>query len=203
MKDTHHTRTLNDDTYATNPGQISLAHDKLRILRPDLYGLRGMLKSLFVALRLSWPERIHIEEQLQNGDSRAAIVVSTQPLLIAAYTDELDCVAILRFPDEFLEQYQLNNGTRLLTVNCYGTSPNYGRDLVPGPKMLQRYTGFHPIIAEFVSHDTQRIASRKSNISEDEWQRAYTMGIEYLKHYPGVERDGRPIYSRIPAKKNH
>ena len=38
-------------------------------------------------------------EHLEHGDSRAAIVISTDPeLLIAAYTDELDCIAMLRLP---------------------------------------------------------------------------------------------------------
>ena len=60
-----------------------------------------------------------IAEHLEHGDSRAAIVVSTDPeLLIAAYTDELDCVAMLRLPKEpLVSKYSLLRGSRLLTVN--------------------------------------------------------------------------------------
>ena len=58
-------------------------------------------------LHLVVPQRTYLKEQLLHGDSRAAVVVSVDPLLlVAAYTDELDCVALLRFPDsEFVEEY--------------------------------------------------------------------------------------------------
>jgi len=40
-----------------------------------------------------------ISNHLKMGDSRAAVVISIHPkLVIAAYTDELDCVAMLQFP---------------------------------------------------------------------------------------------------------
>ncbi|MHB8974909.1 MAG: hypothetical protein ACYC3X_31385 [Pirellulaceae bacterium] len=193
------TRTLDDATSASNPGQISLSHTKLRALRPDLYGIGGIGKSILAFFRVGWPHRIYIEEQLQYGDSRAAVVVSTSPLLIAAYTDELDCIALLRFPDEFVHQYRLSNGTRLLTVNCYGRSPAYAPDLILGPELIQRWTGFHPLIADFLCDDHTRVDARKMEIAEDEWQRAHRMGTEYMRLRPGVARDGRPVYSSIPA----
>ena len=33
------TKTLDDNTFATNPGKITISHKKLRLLHPDLYGL--------------------------------------------------------------------------------------------------------------------------------------------------------------------
>jgi len=199
MSERKRTRTLDDSTFASDPGRITLSHDKLRVLRPDLYGLRGLWKSLRSVLGVGRPERVYIEEQMQHGDSRAAVVVSTCPLLIAAYTDELDCVAMLRFPDEFVHQHQLSDGTRLLTVNCYGRAPYCAPDLIFGPNYKHRWTGFHPIIAEFVTEHDRRVEARKREIPEEEWQRAYSMGKEYLKLRPGVARDGRPVYSSIPA----
>ncbi len=199
MSSDNRTRTLDDTTFASDPGQITLSHDKLRVLRPDLYGLCGLWKSILSVFRVGWPQRIYIEEQLQNGDSRAAVVVATSPLLIAAYTDELDCVAMLRFPAEFVHRYHLSDGTRLLTVNCYGDSPNYDPDLILGPNMIQRWTGFHALIAEFVTDDYNRVEARKMEITDNEWQRAYTMGKDYITRHPGVARDGRPVYSSLPA----
>ena len=193
------TRTLDDTTAASDPGQIRLSQTKLRVLRPDLYGIGGIWKSALAFFRLGVAQRIYIKKQLRCGDSRAAIVVSTTPLLIASYTDELDCVAMLSFPDDFVQQYRLAIGTRLLTVNFYGKSPNYDRDLILGPKLIERWSGFHPVIAEFLSDDFDRITARKKEITEDEWQRAQTMGTEYIKLRPGVARDGRPVYSSIPA----
>jgi hypothetical protein len=199
MSTGNRTRTLNDATSASDPGQITLSHDKLRILRPDMYGIAGIWKSILAFFRVGWPQRIYIEEQLQCGDSRAAVVVSVSPLLVAAYTDELDCIAMLRFPVEFVRQYRLSIGTRLLTVNCYGNSPDYDEDLILGPQVIQRWTGLHPLIADFLTDDYNQVETRKKEISESEWQRAYAMGTKYVTQHPGISRDGRPVYSSIPA----
>jgi hypothetical protein len=148
----------------------------------------------------SFPERVYIAEQLQHGDSRAAVVVWTAPLLVAAYTDELDCIAMLRFPDHFAQEYRLRVGSRLLTVNTYGRFPRYHEDLILGPNLIGRFTGFHPIIADFVSDDIARIEARKAAISEAEWERTGHFGAAYLALRPGVARDGRPVYAGLPAQ---
>ncbi len=199
MNSGQRTRTLDDTTAASDPGQVKLSHKKLRKLRPDLYGVSGIWNSVLIRLGVRWPQRVYIEEQLQCGDSRAAVVVSLNPLLIAAYTDELDCVAMLRFPDKFVHEYDLSVGTRLLTVNCYGRSADYAPDLILGPQMIERWTEFHPLIAEFLTDDDGRVQARKKHIGEDEWRRAAAMGTEYAKLHPGVARDGRPVYSTVPA----
>lgn len=199
MRTGNRTRTLDDETLASDPGQIRLSHNRLRVLRPDLYGIGGVWRSILAFFRMGWAERIYIKEQLECGDSRAAVVVSTTPLLVAAYSEDLDCIAMLRFPGELVDQYRLSIGTRLLTVNCYGDSGEYDRDLILGRKLDGGWTGFHPLIAEFLSDDGDRIEARKREITEEEWQRAYGMGVRYIKARPGVARDGRPVYSSIPA----
>ncbi|MDR3638898.1 MAG: hypothetical protein P4L84_34150 [Isosphaeraceae bacterium] len=191
------TWTRNDATAASNPGGLTLCHEKLRALRPDLYRPLQRLREM---VGLSFPQRTYLEEQLQHGDSRAAVVVSVIPLLVAAYTDEMDCVAILEFPDELVAEYNLREGTRLLTVNSYGDGPEWHEDLVPGPNNTERFTELNPLIADFVSDDAERLASRKQEILADEWQRAYRMGRSYLKHRPGVARDGRPVFCGEPAE---
>ena len=193
------TRTLDDTTVASDPGQIRLSHDKLRVLRPDLYGVRGVGNSILAFLRGRPPQRIYIREQLQCGDSRAAVVVWVTPLLIAAYTDELDCIAMLRFPEGFADNYRLSRASRLLTVNCYGKSRGYAPDLILGQRLTRRWTGFHPLIADFLTDDCDRVEARKREITEDEWQRRYKMGREYMELLPGVARDGRPVCSSVPA----
>ena len=60
-----------------------------------------------------------VMRSLFYGDTQPAVVVSTNPLLIAAYSDEMDAVVMLRFPNEFAEQYNLSVGTRLTTSNVY------------------------------------------------------------------------------------
>lgn len=199
MSKRNRTREQRRVTRATDPGQITLSHDKLRVLRPDLYGIAGIWTSLRVLFRRDWSHREYVEKQLQNGDSRAAVVISTVPLRIAAYTDEFDCIAMLRFPNDFVRQYRLSVGSRLLTVNYYSDSPTYDADLILGPQMIRRWTGFHPLIADFLTEDFERLQARKKQIAETEWQRAQVMGTNYITIRPGVARDGRPVYARIPA----
>jgi hypothetical protein len=141
-----------------------------------------------------------LDEHLQIGDSRAAVVVSRTPLLVAAYTDELDCVALLGFPAQFLDRFGLNVGTRLLTVNTYWAMPQVAADLSAGPAELGRFQNFYPLIAEFLSDDSARIARRKAEIGEPEWERCLALGREYLTRRPGLARDGSPFHSARPAK---
>ena len=186
------TETLDDSTPASDPGGFTLSHTKLRILRPDLYRFP---RTLLERLRLIFPQSLYLREQLQNGDTRAALVVSTNPLLVAAYTDELDCVAILQFPGRFVDDYQLRERLRLITVNLYRRSEQYDDDLMPGPNETRRWSGYHPVIADFLTDDIDKLERRKREITEDEWQRATEMGYAYLRERPGVVRDGRPVYA--------
>lgn len=195
MSEPVRTRTLDDTTRASDPGRVRLSHAKLKLLRPDLFGFRAWLRRL----TSGFSQLTYIEEQLQHGDSRAAVVVDADPLLVAAYTDELDCIAMLRFPAEVRAAYGLAVGSRLLTVNTYGRESAYGKDLIPGPNRFDRWACFHPIIAEFVSDDLSRIEARKAQIPEAEWERAAGLGAEYLRAKPGVARDGRPVYAIMPA----
>jgi hypothetical protein len=180
---------------ASDPGLIRVSHEKLRLLRPDLYGLAGLWKSLRRRFGAKESDQLaYIERQLQRGDSRAAVVISVSPLQVAAYTDEMDCIALLRFSDDFTHRYSLAPGSRLLTVNFYGQSrPDH--DLIPGPRDLKNWTSFHPIIADFVSDDTARLQARKGQISEEEWERCEAMGREYTKIRPKLARDGRPVFA--------
>ena len=184
---------------ASDPGGLTASDAKLRVLRPDLYGFQGFRRKVREAVGLDWKQREYIDEHLLNGDSRAALVVSTAPLLVAAYTDELDCVAIVGYPDEFVEEYGLREGSGLLTINTYFRHIQPDVDLVPGPKSTGNWTGFHPMIAEFVSDDSARIEQRKAEIPDQEWRRAHRMGKAYLKERPGFARDGRPPYSGMDA----
>src|SRR5688500_1910536 len=130
------TKTLDDDTVASHPGGFELSQEKLRILQSDLYGPFAWIgwyryDGKLLSRRSFWLTRI--EEQLLFGDSRAAVVITTSPLLIAAYTDEIDCVVLLRFSDRFVSEYDLKPGSRLLTVNSYAYSDgSYESDLKPG-----------------------------------------------------------------------
>ena len=113
----------NDRTAASDPVAIRLANSKLRMLQPELFGWRSLFTTMRLGKRPLGAREIKrlLAEHLIFGDSRAAIVMRPAlPLLAAAYSDELDAVILLEFPDFLAEHYSLRLGSRLLTVNTYG-----------------------------------------------------------------------------------
>jgi hypothetical protein len=194
------TQTLDDRTQASDPGKIRLSHKKMAQFHPELYERHG----LFRLLNRPSPRQqfLHLrhEEHLMHGDSRAAIVISLQPLIISAYTDELDCVALLKFPEELIEQYALEVRSRLLTVNLYFYGHHLAGDLQHGDRSYYRYCNFTPFIAEFLSDDIPRIEYRKSEIGEPEWQRTEQLTRSYITRWGMKVRDGRPLRCSDPAR---
>jgi len=193
------TKTLNDNSAASDPGSIRLSHAKLRRFHPELYEPKGPWRWLGrrSPMQEFWLTRK--TEHLLHGDSRAALVVCLQPLLVAAYTDELDCIALLHFPPELVAEYGLQIWTRLLTVNLYQAGSTPVADLENGPASYHRYCNFDPLIAEFVSDDFPRIEYRKAEISEAEWQRTAALAHAYFAKRGTLARDGRPMHSGDPA----
>jgi hypothetical protein len=155
--------------------------------------------------RIPEPTRLRILEVLREhmaaGSANAAVVISVKPLLVAAYNGDLDCIAMLEFPDWLVKEHDLKVGSRLLTVNTFHT-PEHRKDapdLHFGPKRLPKFTNVIPIIADFVTYDKERVAERKKQISEEKWVRCEAYGKEYHEKYPDLARNGSPLYSGVPA----
>lgn len=165
---------------ASDPGGVAPSIAKLRRLQPDA------------------GDHAHewFAKHLQEGDSRAAVVLELSPLLVAAYSDDLDCAVVLRFPDELVQQHALERGSRLLTVNTYSAWGPRRPDLLLGPAAHRGWNNVTPLIAEFLSDDSERIELRKQAIAEDEWRRCEEAG-RHLLSVRGAERarDGRPYHS--------
>jgi len=185
---------------ASHPGGVKLSHAKLKQLCPEYYSSPlspvAWLDSL-IGTRAS--KIFGVAQHLLVGDSRAAIVVSVSPSIIAAYSDEFDCVALLKFSDIITSMYNLHLNKRLLTVNCYGRGAKVVSDLQNGPLAKNRWTNFRPIIAEFLSDDLGQISKLKNEIHETEWDRTTVLGHERLKASGGKTRDGRPSRCGYPA----
>jgi hypothetical protein len=199
------TKTLDDNSVASFPGRVRLSKAKLKALQPELFSRFWDLLSWQVVDGKLWNVnrwwKTRIEEHLWSGDSRAAVVVSTKPLLVAAYTDEIDCVALLRFRNRLVSEYDLEVGSRLVTVNLYEymQEGTYETDLLPGPRARVSYRNFTPLIADFLTDDFEQLAKRKDQISEDEWKRTEEMGQLYLEEAFAQPRDGRPFWCSYPA----
>ncbi|QDU96749.1 hypothetical protein [Lignipirellula cremea] len=144
-----------------------------------------------------WMDRF--SQHLFYGNPQAAVVVSQNPLLVAAYTEELDCVAMLKFPDITGITAPLSVGDRLLTVNTYQEYAKVVSDLQPGPRGRESWQNFKPILADLFSDDQARITYLKSKITEAQWIYAQQLGERYLVEKPGHVRDGCPLSCMFPG----
>ncbi len=193
---------LEQPSTASHPGRLTLSYDKWRLIEPWMFGVRYLLwrwLGAFAWLDFVMVDAKTLKEHLACGDSRAAVVVSTSPLLVAAYSDDLDCVAMLRFPRRLARRFQFSVGSRLLTINTYCRQLTTQADLTLGPNHTGQSTGFFPLIGEFLSDDERRIETRKRKIDEAEWQRCRELGDAYLFEHPGMARGGRPTLAAHPA----
>jgi len=192
----------NEKVPASDPIRITLSDEKLRQLHPQLYGLQAAKIQVRWGTRLLNADQLRtmLSEHLSFGDSRAAVVIRIDPLLVAAYTDEQDTVLLLNFPVLLVSQYSLIMGSRLLTINTYGKGKEMAPDIVEGPATTHRWTNFYPIIAEFLSDDLNVIERRKAAIAQTEWQRAIRLAEATVARSEFSTRDGRPLFSKRPGK---
>lgn len=218
-KNPFRSKTTDNNSYAQDSGKIVLSERRLRRFHYDLYDVPFWLFWKPQKRKAQLWHRLNIAEHLYHGDSRAALVVQTRPyLIVAAYTCELDCVALLGFDneaprsedpsdwshfqypyrlcDELIRRHNLKTGLRLLTVNCYtdieeGIAP----DLILGPRSRRVYGNVFPLIADFLTEDQDRVEKRKTQISEQEWARVEEKAKETLMWPTVAIRDGRPLFS--------
>jgi hypothetical protein len=86
-----------DSTVATKQEKVSLSSEKLLKLQPELFtNGRYLCNPLCAKLHPVGELREQLEKQLESGASEPALAVSVEPLLIAAYSGDLDGVALLR-----------------------------------------------------------------------------------------------------------
>ena len=175
---------MSNEALASDPGGVTIDPQRLRRPSPSLFGMGAVLPSRILSKKI-------LEAHLWNGDSRAAVVLSTQPLLVAAYSSDFDAVVVLRFDPRAVDTY-VQPGDRLLTVNTYFRGDVVARDIVRGPYASPTWANFHPVIADFVAADLARVERRKAAISQPEWQRAWQLGQDHLVKQPGQVRDGAP-----------
>lgn len=195
-------RRLTQGPDPSDPGRLTLSPDKVKFFHPGLYGAWGEIKAvLSIIFDNGYDFRRRLfAEALDGGDSRAALVISVDPLRVAAYSDEMDAVAMLRFPQELVEQYGLKRGSKLLTCNLYeGRGRGPVKDLIEGPACTKRFGNMMPYVADFLSDDTKAIERRKKAISEEEWQRCRECAAAYVKKHGETSRDGSPLYCGMPA----
>ena len=118
-------------TQADNQASVKFSYKKY-------YSFRNKINTKFSGRFYSDMRIDFVMNALFYGDTQPAIVVSVNPLLIAAYSDEMDAVVMLRFPMEFVEKYNLSVGSRLTTSNVYFTGNQFASDIFVGKNYCQR-----------------------------------------------------------------
>ncbi|MEM7370255.1 MAG: hypothetical protein AAF587_16725 [Bacteroidota bacterium] len=185
-------------TSASDSIQIGLDLKKLKFLMPEIFSLSQRIK--YWLRRFGFSSYIEqISEHISFGDSQGAVVVSTSPLLIAAYNEDIDCVIMLKYEKKIQKRYQFFEGDRLICVNTFGRWEEMQSDLIPGKRNSGSWNSVHPIVADLVSSDQAPIQRRKDQIGEQGFAYIEQLGREYLIKKPQVFRDGKPIYASMEA----
>lgn len=71
------------------------------------YSFRNVVNRKFTGRFYSDMQIDYVARALCFGDTQPAVVVSAKPLIIAAYSDEMDAVVMLHFPVELTENTAL------------------------------------------------------------------------------------------------
>ncbi len=178
-------RYVDSKTFAENPGNVMISARKFRKVR-RLFKLNHAQKSYFKA------QKNRIKEYMAMGDTQPAVVCSVSPLKIAAYSDEMDAVIMLRFPDVLAKKYDLSPGTRLVTSNVYEykSTGDIASDIFIGENYYNRYRDFIPVLTLFLA-DNEKYLRRKPNIfGEDVWKTVCEKAEEYSQKHPDLFRNG-------------
>lgn len=191
---------INRTSRALYPGRLPLSRDRLRRLCPELFP--SVRRPLSVARWLfgdSLAAVYELGDILVHGGSGPALVADTGPLLVGCYSQNIDCVALLRFPDWLTAEHALRPGDQLLTVLNVLLTGRLAPDLTHGPESWHFGDNFQPFVADFLTDDRAELAARKAGIAEPWWDRAGRLTDEYLRREGRRARDGRPTRAWRPA----
>lgn len=171
---------------AFNPGLFDLDKKKLKNLRPQIFN------PLATTFGNRFNTASYISVQLNDGDIQTAVVVSTDPLLVACYTDDMDAVALQCYPTELGKKKGWTIGTRLIITCTYnGFGPvRRNKDLFEGPNSKKKFKSFGPIIADLYATDMEYVERKKREIPDDIWEKTFELGNEYMVKNPGMARNG-------------
>ncbi len=170
-------------THAENQAKVKFSYKKY-------YSFRNRINTKFSEKFHSDMQIDFVTRALFYGDTQPALVVSAAPLLIAAYSDEMDGVIMLDFPAEFVEKYNLSAGMRLTTSNVYFTGDRVAKDIFPGEHYCNQYVDFVPVVQLFLGKKDDQILAKTALFNEDTWNRVAEKAAEYRSFHPDLVRNG-------------
>ncbi len=169
---------------AENQSNVRASYKKFYRIRKLICG--SFSEKFHYDMMFSWLSNV-----LKFGDTQPAIVYSAKPLVVSAYSDELDAVLFLSFPDELTDKYELNRGDRLTAATVY-TEFGYGEpanDIDPGEKRSGKYIDFVPVIQLFCGANDEKIKAKTALFDEETWSRVTRLTEERAAH-PTEPRQG-------------
>ena len=180
-----------------NPGGFRLDKNKLKNLRPDVFSFKQLMCS-------EKDSPYFIKDQMEHGVIQPTVVVSTDPLLVACYSADMDAVVLMCLPTMYGVYRGYEIGTRLLCVNVYDFL-NKGRknnDIFEGSHSSHRYSLYGPIVADLFTNDTQRLTAIKTMIPDEVWDYVENLGNQYMAINPGMARNGlgNRFYDAVPIE---
>ncbi|WP_227428919.1 DUF3239 domain-containing protein [Psychrobacter sp. I-STPA6b] len=171
---------VNSNTFASNPGQISVSpfvwyrHHAVMggiivLLLLAILCLCLFVDMKFVVLFIIFAivhqiNFIRIKEHFYYGDSNGGIVLATNPVLVAVYTNlskgfgYYPVIKIIECPT----LKALNIGDRIATVALYQASIN---------EQLPHWINFEPLPVNYVSNNQADIDKALLSYGEDYWER--------------------------------
>ena len=170
-------------TYADHQARVKFSYKKY-------YSFRNRINTKFSGRFYSDMQIERVTNALFYGDTQPALVVSTEPLLVAAYSDEMDAVVMLRFPSEFVGKYELTTGTRLTTSNVYFEGERVVSDIFIGVGYLRRWVDFMPVVQLFLGKQDDKIRAKTALFEENVWDRVTELAEAYIYEHPDLCRDG-------------
>lgn len=192
---------------ASNRGRLKMDRALVRTVHHELSGWSGWLWRL----RDMFGDQVQVEgtfdwiaNDIDNGDARPATVLQVEPkVIVAAYSDDFDCVIGLRFPRRLARTHGLQPGDRLISCNNYGAQGEPVSDITVGRHALNTsWSNFRPVIGNFVSSDHERLKSLEIDLPATQWRRTEKLGAEWFHRFQNGEvspRIGAPLWAYAPA----
>ena len=176
-------KTLSTDTYAGAPGHLIISKQKWK----------DMNKAYKLGLLDRWTvnkAKKNIQQRIYYGDTQPAVVISENPFIVAAYSDEMDAVVLLRFPVILAQKNNIKLYDKLVSVNCYGKENRIAKDIFVGKNYLGNWTDFRPLIGDLLSDNNERINLHKHNIPDFIWEYVRKLGENYWREHKNLVRQG-------------
>jgi hypothetical protein len=184
---------------ASNPGEIVLSKRKFIKLFPQLRSIFYMRKINKMYFKEKGGIILAFSRYLYFGDCNPAVVISIDPLCVASYAQDIDCVVVTKYPSAFREKFNLSIGSRLLSINTYGNWKRPQEDIIEGEGSTYVWNAFRTLIGDFLSDDEEIINHKKQSIPEHQWKRCEELALEYPQIMPDTYRSCNPLLGLNPV----